>query len=71
MITLHSCIFAGKIPPYSTLVFDVELADIDPSGFKIELIYLPDNCTRRSAAGDYIREHYNGTFPDGTAFDSR
>lgn len=64
-------LFSGSIPPSSTLIFEVELVDIKPSGFKIELLHMPDVCIRRTAYGDYIREHYNGTFENGSSFDSR
>lgn len=64
-------IFTGKIPPGSTLIFEVTLADLKQSGFMIEMMYMPENCVRRSASGDYIREHYNGSFLNGTPFDNR
>ncbi|KAF3846020.1 hypothetical protein F7725_003098 [Dissostichus mawsoni] len=42
---------------------------------KDDLIFVvkevPEGCTRRTVSGDYIRYHYNGSFQDGTAFDSR
>lgn len=37
----------------------------------VQVKEVPEGCTRRTVTGDYIRYHYNGTFQDGTAFDSR
>lgn len=61
----------GNIPPGSTLEFDVELADVTPSGLKIEVLFVPENCTRRTVVGDLIQEHYNGSLVDGRIFDTR
>ncbi|KAM4536151.1 peptidyl-prolyl cis-trans isomerase FKBP10-like [Fundulus diaphanus] len=61
-----------KIPPQATLVFEVLLVDVfnpkDEVTAKVKL--MPKNCTRKTVIGDYIRYHYNGTFQDGTFFDS-
>lgn len=37
----------------------------------IEVIYLPENCTVKSANGDILTTHYTGYLEDGTVFDSR
>lgn len=68
------CSLAGTlVPPQATLVFDVLLVDVfnPKDDLIVEVKEVPDGCTRRSAVGDYIRYHYNGSFQDGTAFDSR
>lgn len=61
------------MPPQATLVFDVLLVDVfnPKDDLIVEVKEVPDGCTRRSEVGDYIRYHYNGSFQDGTAFDSR
>ncbi|GAA6217977.1 peptidyl-prolyl cis-trans isomerase FKBP10-like [Lates japonicus] len=64
--------YGTLVPPQATLVFEVLLVDMfNP---KDDLIVVakevPEGCTRRTVTGDYIRYHYNGTFQDGTAFDS-
>lgn len=33
--------------------------------------FIPKNCAREAKDGDYVRYHYNATFVDGKAFDSR
>ncbi|KAK5855959.1 hypothetical protein PBY51_007587 [Eleginops maclovinus] len=60
------------VPSQATLVFEVLLVDVfNP---KDDLIFVvkevPEGCTRRTVTGDYVRYHYNGTFQDGSAFDS-
>lgn len=61
------------VPPQATLVFEVLLIDVfNPKDDLIVVVKeAPEGCARRTATGDYIRYHYNGTFQDGTAFDSR
>uniref|UniRef100_A0A673BPN6 peptidylprolyl isomerase n=1 Tax=Sphaeramia orbicularis TaxID=375764 RepID=A0A673BPN6_9TELE len=61
-----------KVPPQATLVFEVLLADVfnPKDDLIVHVKEVPETCTRRTATGDYIRYHYNGTFQDGTAFDS-
>lgn len=59
------------IPPDSTLIFEIVLTDIDPSIFNIEVLYRPEYCPRQTTVGDFIRQKYNGTFFNGTLFDSR
>lgn len=61
------------VPPQATLVFDVLLVDVfNPTDdLTVEVKEVPEGCSRRTAAGDFIRYHYNGTFQDGTTFDSR
>ncbi|XP_070836233.1 peptidyl-prolyl cis-trans isomerase FKBP10 [Chaetodon trifascialis] len=61
-----------RVPPQATLVFEVLLVDVFNSkdDLIVEVKEVPEGCTRRTATGDYIRYHYNGTFQDGTAFDS-
>lgn len=60
------------VPPQATLVFDVLLEDIHnpKDNITIEQQEVPEPCTRRSVAGDYIRYHYNGTFLNGVTFDT-
>ncbi|XP_069814549.1 peptidyl-prolyl cis-trans isomerase FKBP9 isoform X1 [Dendropsophus ebraccatus] len=63
----------GKdIPSQATLVFDVVLLDLHnpKDGITVEVQYLPEDCERKTQAGDYVRYHYNGTLLDGTFFDS-
>ncbi|XP_010738203.3 peptidyl-prolyl cis-trans isomerase FKBP10 [Larimichthys crocea] len=61
-----------RIPPQATLVFEVLMVDIfnPKDDLIVEVKEVPEGCTRRTVTGDYIRYHYNGTFQDGTAFDS-
>ncbi|XP_055360662.1 peptidyl-prolyl cis-trans isomerase FKBP10 isoform X2 [Betta splendens] len=61
-----------EIPPQATLVFDVLLVDIfnPKDNISIEEQHVPESCTRRSVAGDYVRYHYNGTFLNGLTFDT-
>ncbi|KAL3053386.1 hypothetical protein OYC64_005840 [Pagothenia borchgrevinki] len=61
-----------SVPPQATLVFEVLLVDVfNPKDDLIfEVKEVPEGCTRRTVSGDYIRYHYNGSFQDGTAFDS-
>ncbi|XP_037544674.1 peptidyl-prolyl cis-trans isomerase FKBP10 [Nematolebias whitei] len=61
-----------KVPPQATLVFEVLMVDVfNPNDdVTAEVKEVPEGCARRTVAGDYIRYHYNGTFQDGTAFDS-
>ena len=40
-------------------------------GLIIEVVYLPENCTVRSANGDVLTTQYTGYLEDGTVFDSR
>ncbi|KAM9843293.1 peptidyl-prolyl cis-trans isomerase FKBP10 [Aulostomus maculatus] len=64
--------YGTRVPPQATLVFEVLMVDVfNPSDDLIsEVKEAPESCTRRTVTGDYIRYHYNGTFQDGTAFDS-
>uniref|UniRef100_A0A7N8XB85 peptidylprolyl isomerase n=1 Tax=Mastacembelus armatus TaxID=205130 RepID=A0A7N8XB85_9TELE len=61
-----------EIPSQATLVFDILLVDIHnpKDNITIENQVVPESCTRRSVAGDYIRYHYNGTFLNGGTFDT-
>lgn len=54
-------------------MFEVLLVDVfnPKDDLIVEVKEVPEGCTRRTEIGDYIRYHYNGTFQDGTAFDSR
>lgn len=61
-----------QVPPQATLVFEVLLVDVfnPKDDLIVEVKEAPEGCTRRTLTGDYIRYHYNGSFQDGTAFDS-
>ncbi|XP_062234490.1 peptidyl-prolyl cis-trans isomerase FKBP10 [Platichthys flesus] len=61
-----------EIPAQATLVFDVLLVDIHNSKDNVtyENQVVPESCTRKSVVGDYVRYHYNGTFLDGSTFDT-
>nr|XP_020463075.1 peptidyl-prolyl cis-trans isomerase FKBP10 isoform X1 [Monopterus albus] len=60
------------VPSQATLVFEVLLVDVfnPKDDLIVEVKEVPEGCTRKTVTGDYIRYHYNGTFQDGTAFDS-
>ncbi|XP_037112471.1 peptidyl-prolyl cis-trans isomerase FKBP10-like [Syngnathus acus] len=60
------------VPPQATLLFEVLMVDVfnHKDDVAVEVLEVPEGCERRSAVGDFIRYHYNGTFQDGTAFDS-
>lgn len=62
-----------KVPPHATLIFDVLLVDVfnAKDDVNVEVQKIPQPCRRRAVKGDFIRYHYNGTFQDGTVFDSR
>uniref|UniRef100_A0A1A8J1J6 peptidylprolyl isomerase n=1 Tax=Nothobranchius kuhntae TaxID=321403 RepID=A0A1A8J1J6_NOTKU len=61
-----------KVPPQATLVIQALMVDVfNPKDDVVVAVReAPEGCTRRTVAGDYIRYHYNGTFQDGTPFDS-
>ncbi|XP_030649561.1 peptidyl-prolyl cis-trans isomerase FKBP10-like [Chanos chanos] len=61
-----------KIPPHATLIFHVLLVDLfnAKDDVTVEIQEIPQPCVRKAQVGDYVRYHYNGTFQDGTAFDS-
>ncbi|XP_034566734.1 peptidyl-prolyl cis-trans isomerase FKBP10 [Notolabrus celidotus] len=64
--------YGTLVPPQATLVFEVLMVDMfnPKDDLIVEVKEVPEGCTRRTVTGDYIRYHYNGTFQDGTAFDS-
>lgn len=64
--------YGTKVPPYATLIFDVLLVDVFnvKDDVKVEVQKIPQPCRRRTVVGDFIRYHYNGSFQDGTVFDS-
>lgn len=66
--------FIGKeIPPHATVIYDILLVDLHnpKDDITVEIQEIPEPCTRKTIIGDYIRYHYNGTFLNGDAFDSR
>ncbi|KAJ8344696.1 hypothetical protein SKAU_G00288890 [Synaphobranchus kaupii] len=64
--------YGTEVPPQASLVFSVLLVDLfnPKDGVTIDNQEVPKTCARKSVAGDFIRYHYNGTFQDGTPFDS-
>ncbi|XP_047664031.1 peptidyl-prolyl cis-trans isomerase FKBP10 [Tachysurus fulvidraco] len=64
--------YGGKVPAHATVVFDVLLIDVFnvKDDVQMEVLHVPQPCRRKSQKGDFIRYHYNGTFQDGTLFDS-
>ncbi|CAH1243768.1 FKBP9 [Branchiostoma lanceolatum] len=46
------------------------LAEEDLGDVKIEVTFKPKRCIFLSREGYFLRYHYNGTYPDGTKFDS-
>lgn len=54
-------------------MFDVVLLDLhNPrDGITVTNQKVPESCTRKTVAGDFVRYHYNGSLLDGTFFDSR
>ncbi|KAM7381589.1 hypothetical protein PAMA_012431 [Pampus argenteus] len=61
-----------EIPSQATLVFNILLVDIhnQKDDITVENQVVPESCTRKSVAGDYIRYHYNGSFLNGITFDT-
>ncbi|KAL7830124.1 hypothetical protein SRHO_G00312510 [Serrasalmus rhombeus] len=64
--------YGSKVPAYATVIFDVLLVDVFnvKDNVQVEVQDVPQPCRRKAQAGDFIRYHYNGTFQDGTPFDS-
>ncbi|KAG5831822.1 peptidyl-prolyl cis-trans isomerase FKBP10 [Anguilla anguilla] len=64
--------YGTEVPPQASLVFSVLLVDLfnPKDDITIDNQEVPEPCARKSVAGDFIRYHYNGTFQDGTLFDS-
>uniref|UniRef100_A0A8C6SCB7 peptidylprolyl isomerase n=1 Tax=Neogobius melanostomus TaxID=47308 RepID=A0A8C6SCB7_9GOBI len=62
----------STVPPQATLVYEVLMVDVFNSkdNLTVTVKEVPESCSRRSKRGDFIRYHYNGTFQDGTPFDS-
>ncbi|CAB1341677.1 unnamed protein product [Coregonus sp. 'balchen'] len=60
------------IPSQATLVFEVFMIDLFNPKDDIAVVVkeVPKTCTRKTVVGDYIRYHYNGTFQDGSGFDT-
>lgn len=67
------CFSAGVIPPNAVLHFDVLLIDLwnSEDEVQVQTYFKPEKCTRTVQVSDFVRYHYNGTFLDGTLFDSR
>lgn len=64
---------AGVIPPNAVLHFDVLLIDVwnSEDEVQVQTYFKPEKCPRTVQVSDFVRYHYNGTFLDGTLFDSR
>lgn len=64
---------AGVIPPNAVLHFDVLLIDLwnSEDEVQVQTYFRPEKCPRTVQVSDFVRYHYNGTFLDGTLFDSR
>lgn len=64
---------AGVIPPNAVLHFDVLLIDLwnSEDEVQVQTYFKPEKCPRTVEVSDFVRYHYNGTFLDGTLFDSR
>ncbi|KAJ8364551.1 hypothetical protein SKAU_G00133820 [Synaphobranchus kaupii] len=64
--------YGTEIPPHASLTFDVLLVDLHnpKDDIVVDNEVVPESCSRKSVVGDFIRYHYNGTFLDGTPFDS-
>lgn len=64
---------AGVIPPNAVLHFDVLLIDLWnlEDEVQVQTYFKPEKCPRTVQVSDFVRYHYNGTFLDGTLFDSR
>uniref|UniRef100_A0A667Z0U7 peptidylprolyl isomerase n=1 Tax=Myripristis murdjan TaxID=586833 RepID=A0A667Z0U7_9TELE len=61
-----------KIPPDTTLVFDLHLLDLWNKADLVvtKTIFTPKDCTRSVMRSDFVRYHYNGSLLNGTVFDS-
>ncbi|CAL8293829.1 unnamed protein product [Merluccius merluccius] len=62
----------SDIPGQASLVFDVVLLDLHNPRDSIAVTnqQVPESCPRKTATGDFVRYHYNGSLLDGTFFDS-
>ncbi|XP_001376648.4 peptidyl-prolyl cis-trans isomerase FKBP9 [Monodelphis domestica] len=60
------------VPPNAVLHFDVLLTDLWNSEDQVQVhtYFRPPTCSRTIQVSDFVRYHYNGTFLDGTLFDS-
>ncbi|XP_054672728.1 peptidyl-prolyl cis-trans isomerase FKBP9 isoform X2 [Grus americana] len=63
---------SGVIPPNAVLHFDVLLIDLwnSEDEVQVQTYFKPEKCPRTVQVSDFVRYHYNGTFLDGTLFDS-
>lgn len=59
--------FNGTVPPNATVVYEIELVDVQP-GVTIE--NLVTGTGRAALRGDMVVVHYTGWLEDGTKFDS-
>jgi len=46
------------------------LANAIADELKVDVVFKPDKCDRKTKAGDQLSMHYTGTLEDGTKFDS-
>lgn len=72
-LNTHPPLPGTVIPSQATLVFEVFMIDLFNPKDDITVVVkeVPKTCTRKTVVGDYIRYHYNGTFQDGSGFDTR